>query len=307
MKHIVSSHSERVLKAFQEHLLSKQGLTLRTCGARVFYIREFLEGPLISRRKASRWRGLTPQILLEHVLERSRHDSPQRLQALAGALRSFARFLQLTNRNPLDLTSALPRIASVGRQCLPDHLSPEQLKGLLDSIDTGTASGLRNKAILLCLARLGLRAAEVAGLALEDLRWRSSVVRLRGGKGRRERELPLPKDVGKALAAYLRERPALSNSRHVFRGLLRGGSLSSAAISQVATRALHRAEIHTPRPGAHLLRRTLASHLVQNGVTLKAVADLLGHLCLDTTRLYANVNFPMLAQVARPWPTEAGL
>ena len=123
--------------------------------------------------------------------------------------------------------------------------------------------------------------------------------------GRRERELPLPKDVGRAIAAYLRQRPNPSNSRRVFCGVRNTGALSSAAISQVVKRALYQAAIKTSRPGAHLLRRTLASHLVQKGVTLKAVADLLGHRCLETTRLYAKVNFPMLAQVARPWPMEA--
>jgi integrase/recombinase XerD len=306
MKQIISSTStEKVLDSFQEHLLSTQGLALRTCAARVFYVREFIERQGKRRRVAVRWRELTPEVLLKHVLERSHHDSPQRLQAVAGALRSFARFLQVTGRNGLDLTSALPRIATVGRQCLPDYLSTEQLKHLLDSMDTGTASGLRNKAVVLCLARLGLRAGEVAQLALEDIQWRTGVVRLRSGKGRRERELPLPQDVGRAIAVYLRHRPNPINSRHVFCGVRHAGALSSAAISQVAKRALHRASIKTPRPGAHLLRRTLASHLVQKGVTLKAVADLLGHRCLETTRLYAHVNFPMLSPVARPWPTEA--
>src|SRR5713226_7993603 len=128
MKQIISSASlDKVLDSFQEHLLSTQGLALRTCAARVFYLREFLERQCKRRRIAIRLRQLTPEVLLKHVLERSRRDSPQRLQAIAGALRSFARFLQVTGRNRLDLTSALPRIATVGRQCSPDYLSSEQL------------------------------------------------------------------------------------------------------------------------------------------------------------------------------------
>ena len=306
MKQIAScTNSGKVLNSFQDYLFSTQGLALRTCTARVFYVGEFLECQRKRRRKPVRLRELTPEVLLKHVLERSRHDSPQRLQAVAGALRSFARFLRLTGRNGLDLSSALPRIATVGRQCLPDYLSPEQLQHLLGSIDTGTASGLRNKAVILCLVRLGLRAGEVARLELEDIQWRTGVVCLRGGKVRRQRQLPLPKEVGLAIAAYLRHRLDPTNSRRVFCGVRKGGALCSMAISQVATRTLHRASIKTPRPGAHLLRRTLASHLVQKGTTLKAVADLLGHRCLDTTRLYAQVNFPMLSEVARPWPREA--
>lgn len=306
MKHIaLSASAEKVLHSFHQHLLLTQGLAPRTCAARVFYLREFLEHQRRRRPKAFGVRDLRPAVLLRYVLERSRHDSPVRLQAVAGALRSFARFARLTGRHGLDLSSALPRIAAGHRLSLPDYLSSAQVRQLLGSIELGTVCGLRNKAVILCLLRLGLRAGEVAGLTLEDLQWRRGVLRLCGGKGRRERELPLPKDVGRAIAAYLRHRPKPTHSRRVFCGLRQGRSLGSMAISLVASRALSRAGIITARPGAHVLRRTLASHLVQQGVTLKAVADLLGHRALDTTRLYAQVNFAMLSEVACPWPGEA--
>jgi len=306
MQDIISSaNSEKLLQAFGEHLLTTQGLAVRTCTSRVFYAREFLRAQLKGGRKKLRLSGLTPEILLQYVLARAGQDSPGRLQSATSALRSFCRFLQMSGRIERDWTSALPRIASVGRQSLPDYLSVEELADLLGSINTKTQAGLRNHAILLCLARLGLRAGEVAQLTLEQIEWRAGILRLGAGKGRRERQLPLSKEVGQAIVRYLRGgRRSQKGCRWLFCALPDGGALSATAISQVASRALQAAGLKTPRPGAHVLRRTLASHLVQQGVSLKAVADLLGHRSLDTTRLYASVNHPMLLELARPWPTE---
>lgn len=306
MKAILSrSNRDKLLQAFRRHLVSAQGLAPRTCAGRVFYSREFLNRQLKRVRGRLRLRELTPQVLLRYVLERSGVDSPVRLQALATALRSFCRFLHWSGRTHRDLAVALPRIASPGRSLLPDYLEPGQLKALLASIDTSLPLGKRNVAILLCLARLGLRAGEVAALTLDQIQWRTGVVRLGGGKSRRERQLPLPDDVGRAIADYLRAQPRQAGTRRIFCALRgRRRPLSSPAISLIAVRALQRAGMHRNGTGAHLLRRTLASHLVQEGVSLKSIADLLGHRCLDTTRIYAGVNHSMLLKVARPWPVE---
>ena len=298
-----STQRERLLRKFRTHLLCDQGLALRTCQARTFYVREFLNAHIKSRAPKLKLKELTPEIFLHHVLQRAQ-DSPGRLQAMASALRSFGRFLQCSGLNSHDLTAALPRIASPGRSCLPEYLTAKQLNDLLNSIETRSESGRRNYAIILCLARLGLRAAEVAALTLNQIQWRSAVINLAPGKGRRERQLPLPEDLGQALVNYLKARKVPSQTRQVFCAVRNGKPLGSAAISMLVTRALRRAGIQSPRPGAHLLRRTLASHLIQNGVSLKAVADLLGHHCLDTTRLYTHVDHAMLREVSRPWPTE---
>jgi site-specific recombinase XerD len=300
----LSSEHEELLRKFQEHLLSNQGLAARTCAARVFYVREFFRWRFKGRPPKANLRELRPDVLLHYILKRSAEDSPGRLQALASALRCFGRFLQFSGYSPCDLTAAVPRIASLGRSCLPDYLKPEQLNALLQSVDTNSACGRRNRAIMLCLARLGLRAAEVATLRLDQIHWRQGVLELGAGKGRRERQLPLPKDLGQALAQYLRDRTVPADSGRVFGAIRNGRVLSSQAIGQVVRRALVQAGIRTPRPGAHLLRRTLASHLIQRGVSLKAVADLMGHRCLETTRLYATVNQAMLREVCRPWPKE---
>lgn len=305
MKTITSSiNQEKLLQSFGEHLLNIQGLAVRTCAGRIFYVREFLAAqPRASWRKLQ-LRKLSAKGLLQYVLKRSRQDSPGRLQAVASALRSFCRFLQVRGYHTQDLTLALPRIASAKRASLPDYLSAEQLATVLASLNPKTEAGRRNYALLLCMVRLGLRASEVAQLTMEQIDWRAGVVRLGAGKVRRQRELPLSPEVGRAMAKYLRERRQPVHSRHVFCALRNGAPLSPAAVTQVACRALRQAGTIPCRPGAHLFRRTLASHLVQRGASLKAVADLLGHRSLDTTRLYAQVNHPMLLAVAQPWPKE---
>jgi site-specific recombinase XerD len=296
---------DKLLKAYRDHLLNVGGLAARTCDSRTFYAREFLHAHLRSAQQGLNLQALKPEVLLNHILERSKHDSPARLQQMASGLRSFCRFLCLTGRSGGDLSSAIPRIGGNHRPGLPDYLLPEELKDLLDSIDTQGQVGLRNYAILLCLARLGLRAGEVARLTLDQIDWRAGVVRLSAGKGRRERELPLPKDLGRAIANYLRWCGDGNGNRCLFRAMRNGGAaLSPAAVSTVSRRALQEAGIRTAHSGSHLLRRTVASHLVQQGVHLKAVADLLGHRSLNTTRIYASVNHSMLLEVARPWPVE---
>jgi len=157
------------------------------------------------------------------------------------------------------------------------------------------------------LARLGLRAGEVARLSLDDLNWRNGWLRLAAPKARRERHLPLPSEVGHALASYLRSAPPNGATRLLFRTARGQRPLSSAWLSQRAGAAMARAGLGAPGKGAHLLRRTFATHLVQQGASLKAVADLLGHASLSTTQVYAKVNLPMLRAVAQPWPREVRL
>ena len=237
-------------------------------------------------------------------LQQGAYFPPGQLQSLASALRSFCRFLCVSGRHVRDLSAALPPISNHHREALPSYLSREQLQQLLQAFDRRTLVGQRDYAIVLCLARLGLRAGEVARLTLDDVDWRAGRIRLAHPKGRRERLLPLPEELGRAMATYLQHRRPAKAGRALFVSLRDGGHMSSDAVSARAVAALQRAAIHSPHKGAHLLRRTLASHLVQQGASLKAVADLLGHASLTTTQVYAKVNLPMLRQVAQPWPGE---
>jgi site-specific recombinase XerD len=182
-------------------------------------------------------------------------------------------------------------------------LTPEQVEQLLDSLSNDKPAAIRSLAVVSCLSKLGLRAGEVARLRLDDINWRTGTLLLPKTKCRRPRHLPLSAEVGKALARYLRDGRPVSTHREVFLSLLAPPHpLSSQTITELTARVLRQAGIRCVRPGAHLLRHTFATQLIQRGASLKALADLLGHRQLDTTVLYAKVNLPMLREVAQPWP-----
>lgn len=303
MKPIVLKSIDQTLEEYRHHLTHTAGAANATCKCWTFYVRQFLEAHF-KEANAWDWSTVTAQVLLQYFLEKSRHYLPRRLQSAASALRSFIRFLCLSSRCSEDLALGIPRIGSPQREELPDYLSEEQPDRLLKSAHE-SPSGLRDYAIVICLARLGLRAGEVARLALDHLDWREGMLTLARTKGRRERRLPLPADVGTAIVKYLRQARPATPSRQLFVSVHRAEPMSAGAISRVVATGLKRAGIVTPRRGAHLLRRPLASHLVQRGVNLKNVADLLGHSSLNSTRVDAKLNLPVLQQLAMPWPMEA--
>jgi site-specific recombinase XerD len=305
MKAIASnSPIDLLVDAYQEHLVNVAGLQPSTCQKWTFFVRLFLKAHFRAKRLKSGLPRLGAQALLEFVLQQAKHYPPGQLQSLASALRSFCRFLCASGRHSRDLSSALPPISGHHREDLPTYLSPAQLSKLLKVFDRRTLLGKRDYAIVLCLARLGLRAGEAARLSVDDVDWRNGSLRLAAPKGRRERHLPLTSEVGQALASYLRSAPPNASARSVFRTECGQRPLRSAWLSERVGTAIGRAGLGASGKRAHLLRRSFATHLVQQGVALKAVADLLGHTNLSTTQVYAKVNLPMLRAVAQPWPQE---
>jgi integrase/recombinase XerD len=299
-----NSPLDLLVEEYQAHLLNVAGLKPGTCERWSFFVRLFLNAQFKPKFLEEELRQLDAQALLSFVLAQGEHYLPARLQVLASALRSFCRFLCVSGRHPRDLSRALPSIAGDRREELPVYLSPEQLDRVLGGFDRRTVAGKRDYALVLCLARLGLRVGEAARLSVDEVDWRNGVLRLRATKGRRERQLPLPQEVGQALTAYLRSAPPQGATRALFRSLYGPHSLSPATLSQRVGIALARAGVTAPGRRAHRLRHTCATLLVQQGVPLKAVADLLGHASLNSTRIYAKVNLPMLRAVAQPWPGE---
>lgn len=305
MKPIASkSPIDLLVDKYEEYLIQVAGLQPSTCQKWTFFVRLFLKAQFKVRASARQVRQLAPEALLQFVLQQGEHYPPGQLQSLASALRSFCRFLCATRRHARDLSAALPAICGHHRQELPAYLGRPQLRRLLEAFDRRTASGRRDYAITLCLARLGLRAGEVARLTLEDMDWRNGWLRLAAPKGRRERRLPLSAELGHALASYLRSRRTAGTSRALFQSLDGQRPMRAAWLSQRVGLAMAQAGLGARGKGAHLLRHTFATHLVQQGVSLKAVADLLGHVSLSTTQVYAKVNLPMLREVAQPWPEE---
>ena len=181
------------------------------------------------------------------------------------------------------------------------------LEQLIASLESPSPRGLRYRAIILCVARLGLRASEVAGLRLEDIDWRNATVRVCARKTGHGALLPLTAEVGAALSDYLRHGRPGTQARHVFvqHRLRPGESISSSVVGNAVDGALRRAGIAAPTRGANLLRHSLATDLLGRGAGLREIADLLGHSSLATTRIYAAVDVAALREVALPWPEAA--
>lgn len=219
---------------------------------------------------------------------------------LTGGLRSLLRFLHVAGWTPVGLADAVPSVAGWRLASLPRALEAGQVAGLLESCDRATAIGRRDLAILTLLARLGLRAGEVAALELDDIDWRAGELTIRG-KGSTIERLPLPHNVGDALVSYLRDGRPSSELRLVFlpaRAPIR--ALSSMAITAVVRYACDRAGVE--RVGAHRLRHTIATELLAAGAPLAQIAPILRHASLSTTAIYAKVDRLALRTLARPWP-----
>ncbi len=248
---------------------------------------------------------LSPSDVMEFVVSLLDRLSPRSIKTVRTALRSFFRFLRVEGLCDERLEAAIPTVAHWRLSTLPRYLSDQLVKLLLASFDTSAPFGRRDRAIVLCLATLGLRPHEVAELRLEDINWRSGTIRLRTRKTRRGAVLPLPRTAGCAIVAYLRGMRPTTAERRVFvqhLGSHRGEPISSNAVSAVVVRALQRAGIEAPLAGAYVLRHTVASRMVRRGASLKEVADFLGHRSLDSATIYAKLDLPALREVALPWP-----
>ena len=230
----------------------------------------------------------------------------KRVQLMTTALRAFLRFARYRGELPTDLAACVPAVASWSLSTVPRALPPGQVERVLAACNRQTAVGRRDYAMLLLLARLGLRAGEVVALTLEDLDWQAGWIRVRG-KGGHASPLPLPVAVGEAIAAYLRDGRPRGASRCVFlRGRAPAVSFKgSQAIDSVVRHALARAGIDAPRKGAHQFRHSLACQLLRHGASLAEIGELLRHRSPQTTALYAKVDLAALAPLALAWPGGA--
>lgn len=247
----------------------------------------------------------SPSDVVEFVGSMRGRWAPGSMKVVQTALRSFFRFLRATGLCAEALEAAVPTVAHWRVSTLPRSLGNTQLEQVLTALDVSKPGGYRDRAMVLCLAKLGLRPGEVADLRLGDIDWRHGTIQMTGRKNRRGAVLPLARETGRAIAAYLRkERPATEERRLFLKhaGAERGQPISRRSVCHVAGRALRRAGVEMPVGGAYVFGHTVASRMVQRGASLKEIADFLGHRSIDTTTIYAKLDLPALRDVALPWP-----
>ena len=295
---------QNVEQDFDQYLTQERGLSMAT---RINY-RPFVHRFLLTQFgvEPACFAGLNANDVIRFIRSQAQKMSPKRAGLMVSALRSFFRYLRYRGDIAIDLAACVPPIANWQFSSLPRFLQPHQVQQVLHQCDRRTARGRRDYAILLLLARLGLRACEIVSLTLDDIHWQTGEITIRG-KGNRTALFPLPSDVGRAIAVYLKkDRPACS-SRHVFIRMKapRRGFANSEAISTIVARTLQRAGIDSPHTGAHLFRHTLATQMLGQGSSLGDIAMLLRHRSLDTTTIYAKVDLTSLRTLAQPWPGGA--
>lgn len=246
-------------------------------------------------------RAYTAEALRGFVLERARRHRIARAKTVVAATRAFLRFLGATGRCPPGMEHAIPGFASWQLSSVPRFLAAEDVERVIASCPAD-GNGPRDRAVLLLLARLGLRAGEAAGLRFADIDWRNGRLAV-SGKGRRQEWLPLPQDVGAAILAYLRhDRPPLPAPEVFTSTLAPVRPLTRAAVTHVVRAALRRARIEAPVNGAHVLRHSAATAMLRQGASLAGIGAVLRHRSPRTTAHYAKVDFGLLSEVAQPWP-----
>ncbi len=287
-----------LVERYQVYLLGERGLA----GGTVLYYervaRLFLEQLAAAGGELDLGR-LSAGEVGRFVLEQCAARSVGSAKNVVMALRSLLRFLHVDGVTARDLAGAVPAVAPQ-RRSLPRALDPRVVARLLASCDRRTKAGRRDFAVLIVLARLGLRAGEVAAIELQDIDWRRGELLVRGKGGRRER-LPLPVDVGRALAGYVqRGRPRVGCERLFLRVNAPTGGLSPDGVSRIVHAACRRCGV--PLVGAHRLRHTAATETLRAGASLEEIGQLLRQQSTFTTAIYARVDRDRLRELARPWP-----
>jgi site-specific recombinase XerD len=297
------SPSAQMVCAYGHFLLEERNLSPQTVVHRRLTARRFL---------SERFGGGLPDVsqlrapdITTFVLRHARDHGPFHAHHLTTGMRQFLRYLLYKGLTDTDLSLAVPTVARWSLSSLPKHLPAVQVRRVLRHCDRSTPLGRRNYAILLLLARLGLRAGEVVRLNLEDIDWENGLITV-CGKGKWA-QLPLPADVAEAIARYLRhDRPPCACRRLFIRDYAPvDGFYGANAIGSMVKRALTRAGVVSARKGAHLLRHSLATDMLRKGVSLDEIGEVLRHRSPDTTAIYAKVDLDSLRTLALPWPGGA--
>lgn len=298
------SSAEQGALAFERYLCNERGLTGATVAHYVPFIRTFLahrfgQGPVRLSR-------LSAGDVVRFVQRQAPRLHLKSAKPLTTALRSFLHYARYRGDIARDLAAAVPTVANWSMTSIPRAIPADAVRRLLASVNRRTATGCRDYAILLLLARLGLRAGEVVRLELEDIDWNAGSLSVMGKGGQRS-TLPLPADVGAAIAKYLRHGRPPSSSRRIFlrASAPRCGFLGSQAISSLVRHNLVRAGIQAHTHGAHQFRHALATEMLRHGASLTEIGEVLRHRGPETTKIYTKVDLESLRALALPWPGGA--
>ena len=277
---------------FQKHRGVSQSTLRQYSQSAAELIHELGEDP-------SQWNAHEVRAFLLESVNRCKTNTAQKR---LGAMRAFLRYLSFRGLCRNDLDQAVPSVAHWRLASMPQCLTAEEVERVIAACSGSSVRRLRDRAMILLLVRLGLRAGDVAQLRLTDLEWESGTMRVLG-KGRYEVRLPLPQDAGDVLLRYLERRPEAAGTDRVFlRNIAPFKPVSNDCVSGVVKRALRRANVVTVKKGAHLLRHTAATEMLRHGVPLDQIGLVLRHRGIDTTAYYAKVDITLLQQIARPWP-----
>jgi integrase/recombinase XerD len=290
---------DRRVVQFQNWLRQHRGITERTIDRHARMVMQLL--PALGNRP----RGWDAQLVREVIIAETKRASRAQVKSMAMALRGYLRFLGAHGFCRAGLEHAVPTIPEWRLSTLPRYIDAAQVERLIATCDLTTPTGLRDRAILLLLARLGLRAGDIVSLRFGDFDWQQATLSVRG-KGRRETRLPLPQDAGDALLAYLeRARPSVGGDRVFFLLNAPIRPLSFGVVTSIVRSAIQKAGIDAPTKGARLLRHSAATAMLRGGATLDMIGAVLRHRSPDMTAHYAKVDIPMLQQIAQPWPGDA--
>lgn len=291
---------ELLLTGYRRHLVHDRGLAPTTVRRYLHFAHRFLADRASRTGSEIGAEGLTSAEVNAYLLEAASRLVIESAKREAADLRALLRYLYLAGLLEVDLGVAMPPVAVWRGRSLPPTMKPADVDALIATCDRSTSSGLRDRVVLVLMARLGLRAGEVAALELDDLDWRAGEIIVRGKAQRRDR-LPLPTEVGEALVEYLRDgRPPCVSRRVVLTLYAPFHPIRPSSITNIVYRASRRAGL--PRVGAHRLRHALATEMLRQGGDLLEIAQVLRQSDLGTTAGYAKVDRTALRSVARPWP-----
>lgn len=301
---VASSPAQRLSNEYRVFLKEERGLDRGTIGNYSRHMDRFLVEHFGTRRV--NLRALSGREITAFVRRQAPRWGRGWAAQMVTSLRSFFRFAQCRGLIGSDLAAAVPPVANWRRSGLPKHLSAQAVQRVLGACERATVQGKRDYAILLLLARLGLRAGETVALQLDDIDWANAEIAIRSKKGDGWARLPLPVDVGRALARYLAVRPP-SAYRNVF---VRGYApytpfRASNPVSTLVRKALQRAGVKSSRTGAHVFRHTLATEMLRHGASFAEIGRVLRHRDPDSTMIYAKVDLGALRELALPWPGGA--